>query len=156
MFSILFTPQHLTATKTSSYIGTLNSKIRHRDFSYFWDFRSIIFGSQHAQDMIRCDNFYFFALLYCNLCGINLPHTPGGLSPAIAHAVFAASLRLRLATAVRCGAAQNLLGFASERPAAQSESHTVLLMLDLRPEYHMDPLDAFWHCVPLALGSMWN
>ena len=58
----------------------------------------------------------------------------------IAHAVFAASLRLRLATAVKCGTAQNLLGFASERPAAQSESHTVLPVRHWPREYHMDPL----------------
>jgi hypothetical protein len=74
----------------------------------------------------------------------------------IAHAVFAASLRLRLATAVRCGTAQNLLGFASERPAAQSESHTVLLLLESWPEYHMDPLDPFWNYVPLHLGIVWD
>ena len=67
----------------------------------------------------------------------------------MAHAALAGSLSSDLLTAVSHGAAQNLLGFASERRAAQSEFHTVLLMRHWPREYHMGPLDPFWNCVPL-------
>jgi hypothetical protein len=41
-------------------------------------------------------------------------------------------------------------------PPHTAQSHKVLPVRHQPQEYHMDPLDPFWHCVPLALGSMWN